>query len=189
LDEVLDSKPFDEYDFAQASSMVENRYSQGHSPIPSGYLSPLAVQSAPSPSAFSTHSTFRSHRSSIASISEHLPSHPGSPAKSVHSQYHTPPDLYESSSSPAASNHYYDLDQASNHGDFKDLSTLGNISEHDDEMFLEAFSAQAVSDGITQLERDPDLLMGKFDDAFGTAVSGEDMFRNGGEGDVFFGSP
>jgi regulatory protein SWI5 len=189
LDDILDSKPFGEYDYTQASSMIENSYSQTHSPIPSGYVSPQAVQSAPSPSAFSSHSAFRSHRNSIASVSEHLPSHPGSPAKSVHSQYHTPPELCESSSSPAPSNHYYDLDHTSNHGDFKDLSTLGNISEHDDEMFLEAFSAQTCSDGTSQLERDPDLLMGKFEDAFGAAGSGEDLFRNGSENDIFFGSP
>jgi regulatory protein SWI5 len=56
-------------------------------------------------------------------------------------------------------------------------------------MFLEAFSAQAGGDDITQLERDPELLMGKFEDSFGTAGSGEDLFRNGAESDVFFGSP
>jgi regulatory protein SWI5 len=81
------------------------------------------------------------------------------------------------------------LGNSSNHGDFKDLSNLGNITEHDDQMFLEAFSAQAGGDGITQLERDPELLMGKFEDSFGPAGSGEDLFRNGAESDVFFGSP
>jgi regulatory protein SWI5 len=189
LDEILDSKPFCEYEYTQTSSMTDNSYAQAHYPVPSGYVSPHAVQSAHSPSAFSSHSAFHSHRTSVASISEHLPSHPGSPAKSVHSQYHTPPELCESSSSPAPSNHYYDLDHTSNHGDFKDLSSLGNITEHDDEMFLEAFSAQAGTDGITQLERDPDLLMGKFEDAFGAAGGSEDLFRNGAESDVFFGSP
>lgn len=189
LDEILDSRPFGEYEYTQTSTMIDNSYAQAHSPVPSGYVSPHAVQGAHSPSAFSSHSTFHSHRNSIASISEHLPSHPGSPAKSVHSQYHTPPELCESSSSPAPSNHYYDLDHTSNHGDFKDLSSLENITEHDDEMFLEAFSAQAGTDNITQLERDPDLLMGKFEDAFGATGGSEDLFRNGSESDVFFGSP
>ena len=187
LDEILDGTSFGEYDYSQTTSTTANGYSQAQSPPPSGYVSPQAVQTAPSPSAFSP--AFHSHRNSIASISEHLPSQPGSPAKSVHSQYHTPPELCESSSSPAPSHHYFELDNSSNQGDFKDLSALGNIAEHDDEMFLEAFSAQAGSGGITQLERDPDLLMGKFEDAFGAAGSGEDLFRNGAETDVFFGSP
>lgn len=81
------------------------------------------------------------------------------------------------------------MDSSSSHGEFKDLSTLSNIAEHDDQMFLEAFSAQAGSHGISQLERDPELLMAKFDDSFGTAGNGEDLFRNGAENDVFFGSP
>jgi regulatory protein SWI5 len=187
LDEILDNKPFGEYDYSQSNSIGENGYSQAQSPPPSDYVSPQAVQSAPSPAAFSP--AFHSHRNSIASISEQLPSRPGSPAKSVHSQYHTPPDLCESSSSPAPSHHYFDLDNSSNHGDFKDLSGLGNIAEHDDQMFLEAFTAQAGGEGITQLERDPDLLMGKFEDAFGSSGGGDDLFRNGAETDVFFGSP
>lgn len=188
LDEILDSKPFGEYDYSQSFSMAENSLSQAQSPPPSDYVSPQAVQTAHSPSPFSSRSAYHSHRNSIASISE-LQSQPGSPAKSVHSQYHTPPDLCESSSSPAPSHHYYDLDSSSNHGDFKDLSTLGNITENEDQMFLEAFSAEAGTDGITQLERDPELLMGKFEDAFGAAGNGEDLFRNGAESDVFFGSP
>lgn len=189
LDEILDSKPFDEYNYTQTTSTTESGYSQAQSPLPSGYISPQVVQAAHSPAAFSSHSAFHSHRNSIASIPDHLPSHPGSPAKSVHSQYHTPPELCESSSSPAPSHHYYDMDSSSSHGEFKDLSTLSNIAEHDDQMFLEAFSAQAGSHGISQLERDPELLMAKFDDSFGTAGNGEDLFRNGAENDVFFGSP
>jgi regulatory protein SWI5 len=68
------------------------------------------------------------------------------------------------------------------------ISGLGNVSEHDDEMFLDAF-ATAESNDMTQLERDPNLLLGKFEDAYGSnGITGdEDLFR-GGE-DVFFGSP
>ena len=189
LDEILDSKPFDEYDYSQSISMVENSLSQARSPPPSDYVSPQAVHTAHSPSPFGSRSAFHSHRNSIASISGQLSSQPGSPAKSVHSQYHTPPDLCESSSSPAPSHHYYDLDNSSNRGDFKHLATLGDITENEDQMFLEVFSAQAGIDGITQLERDPELLMGKFEDTFGAAGNSEDLFHNGAESDVFFGSP
>jgi regulatory protein SWI5 len=184
LEDILDEKPFAEYEFAQASTATEatfQQYSQPHSPEANDCVSPQAIQ-AQSPSAYSTHSTFRDHRGSVTSLSEHLPSHPASPTKSVHS-YHSPPGLCDSSS-PAASTHYYDIETTSNHGDeMANVTGLANISEHDDEMFLEAFSA--ASNEMTQLERDPDLLLGKFDDAFGT--SGDEMFR-GGE-DVFFGSP
>ena len=124
--------------------------------------------------------------------SNHPP--PASPAKSIHSihSYHSPPGLCESSSSPAASI-YYDMDSASQHnGDGVHMSlnvnSLANISEHDDEMFLEAFAAAAShhSGDMSALEREPDLLMGKFEDAF-AAHDADDLFRNGE--DVFFGSP
>ena len=194
LDDILDDKPFGDYEYTQSSSVVDNNtfhFSQPHSPIPDECVSPQAIQTAHSPSAFSTHSHdhFSSHRGSIISISDsnhHLPSHPASPAKSIHSTYHSPPGLCESSSSPAASN-YYDLEDPNPHNttDLVNLSSLANISEHDDEMFLEAFSAASRTD-MTTLERDPDLLMGKFEDSFGVGA-GDDLFRN--EGDVFFGSP
>jgi len=54
-------------------------------------------------------------------------------------------------------------------------------------MFLEAFAAAAASNGMSQLERDPDLLMGKFDSMFAAATENDEMFRS--EEDVFFGSP
>ena len=89
----------------------------------------------------------------------------------------------------APSIHYYDIDN--NNGDvFKDLSALAsglsNISEHDDELFLEAFSAAANNESMTQLEKDPELLMSKFEDHF-SPVGGDNMFR--GETNMFFGSP
>lgn len=189
--DILDDKPFGDYDFTQSSSGMDGgsfEFSQHQSPGPVHGVSPQAIQ-AHSPSAYSTHSHVSSHPSQHrGSISEsfHLPSHPASPAKSVHS-YHSPPGLCESSSSPAASQNYYDLDTSSQHGDHMamNLSSLANISEHEDEMFLEAF-ATANNGDMTSLERDPDLLMGKFDDAFAN-TSGDDLFRN--NEDVFFGSP
>jgi regulatory protein SWI5 len=184
--DILDDKPFGDYEYPQQSVIDAHsfQYSQPHSPTPNDYVSPQAIQTAHSPSAFSTHSHL-SHRGSI-SESTHLPSHPASPAKSVHS-YHSPPGLCESSSSPAASNQYYDLDTGSQVGEeIKfNMSGLTNISEHDDEMFLEAFAAASNSE-MTALERDPELLMGKFDDSFGN-VDNDDLFRN--SEDVFFGSP
>lgn len=65
------------------------------------------------------------------------------------------------------------------------LNSLANISEHDDEMFLEAFAA--ASSG--EMNEPGDLLMGKFEDAFGNSTGGDesDLFRN--SEDVFFGSP
>ncbi|KUJ10789.1 uncharacterized protein LY89DRAFT_595728 [Mollisia scopiformis] len=191
--DILDDKPFGDYDFTQSSASMDGgsfEYSQPQpqSPGPTQSVSPQAIQ-AHSPSAFSTHSHVSSHHSQHrGSISEsiHLPSHPASPAKSVHS-YHSPPGLCESSSSPAASQNYYDIETSSTHGDQMalNLSSLANISEHDDEMFLEAFAA-ANNGEMTSLERDPDLLMGKFDDAF-VNTSGDDLFRN--NEDMFFGSP
>ena len=181
---VLDDKPFGDYEYPQNVMERNNsQYSQHHSPTDNNCVSPQAIQSqtAHSPSAFSHHS--QSHR---GSISEHLPSHPPSPAKSIHS-YHSPPGLCESSSSPAPSNHYYDLESGSQHGENIQMNMTGMaaISEHDDEMFLEAFAA-ASNGSLTTLERDPDLLMGKFDDAFNN-TAGDDLFRN--NEDVFFGSP
>lgn len=185
--DVLDDKPFGDYDFSQSSAGLDGgsfHFSQPQSPGPVHGVSPQVIQ-AHSPSAFSNHSHVSSHHRGSISESIHLPSHPASPAKSVHS-YHSPPGLCESSSSPAAS-HYYDLETSSQHGDQlnMNLSSLANISEHDDEMFLEAFAA-ARSSEMTTLERDPDLLMGKFEDAFAN-TSGDDLFRN--NEDMFFGSP
>jgi regulatory protein SWI5 len=183
--DILDEKPFGDYDYTQTSSVMQTgsfEYSQQHSPLNQICVSPQAVQTAHSPSAFSHHSRSQSHR---GSVSEQLPSYPASPAKSIHS-YHSPPGLCESSSSPAPSNHYYDLDQGSQHGDeMHMMNGLANISEHEDEMFLEAFAA-ASNEGLSTLERDPELLMGKFDDAFSN-TAGDDLFRN--NEDVFFGSP
>ncbi len=62
---------------------------------------------------------------------------------------------------------------------------LGSLSEHDDEMFFEAFATGTAGD-MTTLERDPGLLMEKYEDAFSNA-GGNDLFRDGE--DVFFGSP
>ena len=179
LDDILDDKPFGDYEYSQSSAAADSyQYSQGHSPshIETHCVSPQMTQTAHSPSAFSSHSNYNSHRGSVTS--EHLPSHPASPAKSTHS-FHSPPGLCESSSSPAPSNHYYDLDSTSPNGDFKQMS-LANISEDDDEMFLEAFAAAPGNDSMTHLERDPGVLMAKFE---------EEFVSSGDYESAFFGSP
>ncbi|KAG9236044.1 hypothetical protein BJ875DRAFT_372953 [Amylocarpus encephaloides] len=156
------------------------KFTPHHSRVHEEYVSPNATQNPSSPPAQSNYSQHSRHNS----ISEHLPSSPKSPAISQHSQYQSPPGLCESSSSPAPS-HYYDLEVASNHGDTMNSLSLSNISEHDDEMFLEAFAA-ANTNNLSQLERNPDLLLSKFDDSF-SGENNEDLFKV--EADTFFGSP
>lgn len=179
IDDVLDNKPFADYEFPQSSSVMPTG-SFEHSQEQVTGVSPQEIQNTPSSAAYSCHSSF-SHR---GSVSEHLPTSPRSPAKSVHS-YHSPPGLCESSSSPAPSNHYYDIDNVSNQGDdMSGLPALTNISEQD-EMFLQAFAASSANN-MTHLEQDTDMLMGKLDSAFGHAGN-DDMFKS--EEDLFFGSP
>jgi regulatory protein SWI5 len=180
--DILDDKPFGDFEYSESSSAMPSdsfQYSQVSSPNNADCVSPQEVQ-AHSPSVFSTHSQHSSvSRHNSISESVHLPFHPASPAKSVHS-YHSPPGLCESSSSPAPSN-YYDLDDSDQIGKLN----LASLPEHDDEMFLEAFATGNASD-MTALERDPGLLMGKYEDAFSNA-GGDDLFHDGE--DVFFGSP
>jgi regulatory protein SWI5 len=182
--DILDDKLFADFRYSQAMTTSDSGpsgYGQNFTTSTELSISPIAIQNnVASPEAYSTHSNYSRHNS----ISEHQPSLPGSPAHSQRSQYHSPPGLCESSSSPAPSN-YYDMDNVSNHGDGLHSLSLANISEHDDEMFLEAFAAAGATD-MSQLERDPDLLLSKFDDAFAN-TSSEELFRD--EADVFFGSP
>ncbi|CAG8979893.1 hypothetical protein HYALB_00013077 [Hymenoscyphus albidus] len=185
--DILDDKLFGNYRYGQTSKPSQEadkatlEYLQPQSPNSAECISPQDTQNPSSPAANSVHSTYSRHQS----FSDNLPSSPQSPARSQHSQYHSPPGLCESSSSPAPSHTYYDIDNSSNHGEAMPSLSLANISEHDDEMFLEAFAA-AGSNGLSQLERDPEMLLSKFDDSF-NASGGEDMFKN--EADVFFGSP
>ncbi|KAK6582518.1 hypothetical protein PZA11_004926 [Diplocarpon coronariae] len=185
--DVLDEKPFGDFEYSQQSQYAHQPSVETaifDFPIDSPSISirgvsPHAIQSShsPSQSVYSQHS----QRGSV-SESTHLPSEPTSPAKSIHSMhsYHSPPGLCESSS-PTASI-YYDVDTGSQHGDMDNLNGLANISEHDDEMFLEAFAAASSGDMTTE----PELSMSKFGDAYQNA-EGADLFGN--SDDVFFGSP
>ncbi|PBP21121.1 C2H2 transcription factor Swi5 [Diplocarpon rosae] len=185
--DVLDDKPFGDYEYSQQSQhghqpteRVSFGLQQNRSSISSRGVSPHAIQPphSPSRSVYSQHS----HRGSI-SESTQFPSEPTSPAKSIRSMhsYHSQPGLCESSSSPTASI-YYDVDTGSQNGDINNLNGLTNISEHEDEMFLEAFAA--ANSGTMTAE--PDFSMSKFGDAYPNA-EGVDLFSH--SDDVFFCSP
>ncbi|KAB8292940.1 hypothetical protein EYC80_007304 [Monilinia laxa] len=184
--DVLDDKPFGDYGYSQSSLSTHDSYhfSRERSSSVAASISsissmtsiaecvePNAIQSTHTPSVFRNRSNF----------SEQIVSNPGSPTKSAQSNY-SPPALCQSSSSPTASANLYDLDGVSNSGE---LSNLPNITEQDD-MFLEAF-ATTGSTSATQLDREPDLLIGKFDSMFNVPTDNSALFRN--EEDVFFGSP
>ena len=177
--DVLDDKTFLEFtnDFSQPAVFVENNsfsYSAVSSPVPTNYISPQAIQSAPSPSALSTasHHSCRSYHSHSGSIDDsslqNLPALPASPAKSAASFYNTPPELCLSSS-PPPNNQVYDISQASETGDLElsKLAALQNIdmSSHGSDMFLDAFGT-AGDMSTSRLEQDPNILLmgGKFED-------------------------
>lgn len=180
--DIPDDKPYQDFanDYSQPSIYLDNSsfpYSSAPSPMPTDYVSPQAIQNAPSPSAFSTHSqhsihSYHSHRGSIDETAhQNLPPLPASPTKSVASHYNSPPELCLSSSSPLPSSSNYDAAQPSETDDL-DLSKLAalqniDISTHDDEMFLDAFGPSSDTD-MSRIEQDPGLLLmsGKFDDAF-----------------------
>jgi regulatory protein SWI5 len=179
--DILDDISFEDFanDYSQPSVYMDNNsfpYSSAPSPMPTNYVSPQAIQNAPSPSALSTHShqsihSYHSHRGSIDETAhQHLPLLPASPTKSVASHYNSPPELCLSSSSPLPSNSNYDACHHSETDDL-DLSKLAapqniDISTHDDDMFLDSFGSGDMGTG--RLEQDPGLLLmsGKFDDTF-----------------------
>ncbi|KAF4961633.1 hypothetical protein FSARC_10123 [Fusarium sarcochroum] len=155
-------------------------------------LTAAALQDyASSPSAHSAHSYV-----SPEAIMENTPMHATSPAKSVASQYNTPPELSQSSSPPA--NRFFDVVDPSTSINTDDLTSLPGtsallmtsatmaatlplgMSEQDEDMLLQFTS----DEGLIQLDRDPNMLvMGKFDEEFDNVG----MFANNND-DVFFGS-
>lgn len=210
--DVLDDKPFGHFVHnSQSSAQVDGgdfQYSPSASPLPTDYVSPQAMMNAPSPSGLSTrshhsHASYsqHSHRGSVVSIADmhrinsSLPSHVPSPAKSIasqydtppESQYNTPPELCLSSSSPPPTRSYYDPtpEEVAEDEELDKFAQLHNIDLSDaaDDMFLENFGS-STNMGMSLLEQDPDMLLGKFDESFG--VVNDDMMR---ECDVFFGSP
>jgi len=172
--EALDDCTFDELRTINTQNL---NYSKHENQL-AECVSPQAIQ-AHSPSVFSSHTMSRTtSRQDSMSSPQQLPPLPASPTKSVLS-YHSPPGLCESSSSPAPSQ-YYELDNMSNPEEDLSKLSLANIAEAD-EMFLEAFGNGT---DMTALERDPSLLLGKFEDAYNQSA---DMFAD--PSDVFFGSP
>jgi regulatory protein SWI5 len=207
--DVLDEKPFGDFpsEFSQSSAVMESdsfQYSTEPSPMPADCVSPQAIQNAPSPSALSArsqHSHYSqdcvSHRGSITGIraqqSQHLPSHPSSPATSHMSynpsSYNTPPELCLSSSPPLSSKIYDPSSQPDSQDmDLSKLADFGLPNSNEDDMFLNIFENRGMS--LSRLEEDPELLLmgGKFENAFGIVEQGEGDGGMFGDG-VFFGSP
>jgi regulatory protein SWI5 len=208
--DILNDKPFGDFtsEFSQPSTVLDSgsfQYSTEHSPLPIDCVSPQVIQSAPSPSALSTHSQHShfsqdhaSQHNLIANIGEqqsHKFSHPSSPTKSHisynPSSYNTPPELCLSSSSPPLSSKLYDPPSQPGSQDM-DLSRLAHFelqnSSHEDDVFLNAFENRIM--GLSRLEEDPGLLLmdGKFENTFGIVEQDEGERGMFGE-DVFFGSP
>lgn len=172
----------EDVDFADFNKSLETQnthFLKLESPAPS-CISPQIIH-AHSPSVFSSQTMSRTTsatgQDSMPSPQQ-LPALPPSPTKSIHS-YHSPPGLCDSSSSPAPSQ-YYDLDDVHNPEENLSKLSLANISEAD-EIFFDAFGSGTT---MSALERNPGLLLGKFDDSYNQAV---DMFAD--PSDVFFGSP
>ncbi|KPM40906.1 hypothetical protein AK830_g5643 [Neonectria ditissima] len=173
----------------QKQTQTHNLASVSSAPMTSVAV-PAINNMASSPSAVSAHSYV-----SPEAIMDGTPVNAASPAKSVASQYNTPPELSQSSSPPPTQ--FFDVDPNSSLNT-DDLSTLSGtsalmaatssmsgtlplgMSDHDDDMMLQFTN----DDGLVQLDRDPSMLMmSKFDEEFDNAVG---MFTN--NDDVFFGS-
>jgi regulatory protein SWI5 len=142
-----------------------------------------------SPSIASPHSYV-----SPEAIMERIASHPASPAKSIASQYNTPPELSQSSSPPAA--HFFEGEPNSSGIDemagltarssimtsaSMDATIPMGINDHSDDILLQFTNDDS---GLVSLDRDPSLMMlTKFDDEF---ESNTGMFAD--SDDIFFGT-
>ncbi|SLM37118.1 c2h2 transcription factor [Lasallia pustulata] len=141
-------------------------------------VSPQQTQHLPTPKALSTSPSprKRSIRSIPEEVREESVAAQGSPAKTNVSQMGTPPELDLSSSSPAASK-FFDFDGSSEpaegtsqesdpgqSGDNFDGFAMMDMNPSVDQMFFDPFGE---ANAMTSLERDPTLLLDKFDDAFG----------------------
>ncbi|KFA48077.1 hypothetical protein S40293_02663 [Stachybotrys chartarum IBT 40293] len=191
-----------EHDYNMLDEMIDMEMTSQPQNMTSASTAPMPTMTAPAPApapttrgnmAASPEESIHSYVSPEA-IMERTPSHPASPAKSVASQYNTPPELSQSSSPQPAQ--YFDAEpNSSGLGDLSSLSAgsvgilttasmdgtlpLG-MSDHDDEMLLQFGN----SSGMAALDRDPSMLMlSKFDEEFDNAVG---MFSN--NDDIFFGS-
>lgn len=181
-------------DFRMLDDMMDMGMSCQTSNIASGSSAPMhtAMSSsmdnlASSPSMVSVHSYV-----SPEAIMDGTPTNVASPAKSVASQYNTPPELCQSSSPPGTQ--FFDAEPNTSINT-DDLSTLSGtsalmtsasmsgtlplgMSDADDDMLLQFTN----DDGLVQLDRDPSMLMmSKFDEEFDNVG----MFNND---DMFFGT-
>lgn len=155
-------------------------------------VSPQQTQNLPTPKALSMSPSSR--KRSITGIpeeaGEELVAAQGSPSKSNGSQYGTPPELDLSSSSPAASK-FFDFDgssgpaeatsQVSGPGQSKDSVDTFNMMDMNsnvDQMFFDPFGE---ANAMTSLDRDPTLLLDKFDDAFSPGSHWPEEYTQGAD--------
>lgn len=153
------------------------------SSAPMTTLGATLAANAHSPSAVSIHSYVSqlSHMSLHPDVAaEALSSQPPSPAKSVASHYNEVPELSQSSS-PPASNRYFDVDLNS-HGGILITTASGNatipalagIEDAEDDLLLQFTHS------------DPSMLMLSSDSKFEEAFNPVDMYNDTGNTDVFF---
>ena len=149
---------------------------------------PKAVSMSPSPK--------RGSITSIPEDSECLFSGQPSPSKSAASQYGTPPELDNSSSSPATSK-FFDFDctseaaehalQSAGSSQSKESSAsfgIPDMGHSVNQMFYDSFGDETL---MTSLERDPTLLLDKLEDPFPSGNGWVDEYTQ--SSNSFFGSP
>jgi regulatory protein SWI5 len=160
----LDAYLSTDYQDTPITSQGSFNYASASSPAPIDYVSPAAIQTAASPSAFSIHTPSESHYSFHSHAS---PPPMSSPERNSSSRHNTPPPLCLSSSSPAPSQNYLcDIPEADiTPLDFSKFDQNMGMGDSQDCLFVDSFNDM----GATRLEQDPSLLLlgGKFDDAFG----------------------
>ncbi|KAI9147807.1 Metallothionein expression activator [Paramyrothecium foliicola] len=181
-----------ENDYNMLDEMIDmGMDSQPMASMSSAPMPVIAQRVVASPEAESIHSYV-----SPEAIMERTPSHVASPAKSLASQYNTPPELSQSSSPPATN--FFETEPTTSSG-LEELSSLtagssvmtsasmdgtlplgiSGLGDQDDDMYLQF----THSDGMVQLDRDPSMLMmSKFDEEFDNAVN---MYSHD---DIFFGT-
>ncbi|KAJ2902276.1 hypothetical protein MKZ38_000742 [Zalerion maritima] len=197
--EMLDEAPFVEavevtgsHTSPSSSATVNPNMNQGLRYASLPQMASMQQQPVASPSAMSNHSHHSVAPGQLVEVQTidpaALPSHPGSPSKSVASHYNTPPELSQSSSPPCTTaTHFFDVDAntSSSTSTESSLAALTTTTALEDQMLLQAWADGGDGNSLVNLDRDSGILMmnNKFEEDYETAVN---MFTEGG--DVFFGS-
>lgn len=173
VDDILDETPLGDFGYSQMSSASSAPTDQGTYAYAQDHTAGSLFSSEGAVSLTASASVIPSAYSQYPS--DQLSSHPSSPAKSMHSQYHSPPSLVESASSPAAKT-LYDFDGHEGLDGLGNLAALVDLSG-DDEAYLRPFMS------LSHLERDPSLLLSKFDEFL--PGDEHELFK---DSDIFFGN-